>query len=72
MEKKESILGDVTEVLDIWLQPPVPFVLHQERVLVEEPNHTTSAKDPTRPNQEERRTLNRTGTCGDNSPCRHT
>jgi hypothetical protein len=31
------LLSDVTEVLDLWLQTPVPFVLHQEGMLVEEP-----------------------------------
>lgn len=30
-----SLLCDITEVLDLGLQTPVPFVLHQERVLVE-------------------------------------
>jgi hypothetical protein len=29
------LLGDVTEVLDLGLQTPVPLVLHQQRVLVE-------------------------------------
>lgn len=32
----KNILSDITEVLDLWLQTPVPFVFHQELVLVEE------------------------------------
>lgn len=31
-----NILGDVTEVLDLGLEAPVPFVLGKEGVLVEE------------------------------------
>jgi hypothetical protein len=29
------LLGDVTEILDLGLQTPVPFILHQQRMLVE-------------------------------------
>ena len=29
------LLGDVTEILDLGLQTPVPLIFHQERVLVE-------------------------------------
>src|SRR4051812_9246728 len=31
-----DILCNITEVLDLWLQPPVPFILGEKRVLVEE------------------------------------
>lgn len=30
-----NVLGNVAEVLDLWLQTPVPFVLLQELMLVE-------------------------------------
>lgn len=33
---REAVLGDVAEILDVGLQSPVPLVLLQQRVLVEE------------------------------------
>lgn len=33
-----GLLCDVTKVLDLWLKPPVPFVLLEQLMLVE---HTT-------------------------------
>lgn len=33
--RERCLLGDVTEVLDLGLQTPVPLIFHQERVLVE-------------------------------------
>lgn len=35
MLEKCCLLGDVTEVLDLGLQTPVPLVFHQEGVFVE-------------------------------------
>jgi hypothetical protein len=35
MLEGSCLLGDVTKVLDLGLQTPVPLVFHQERVLVE-------------------------------------
>lgn len=35
---EETLLSDITEVLDLGLQAPVPFVLCQQLVLVEKPN----------------------------------
>lgn len=31
------VLCDIAEVLDLWLKTPIPLVLHEERMLVEEP-----------------------------------
>lgn len=35
-EQRKNVLGDVAEVLDLGLQAPVPLVLLEEFVLVEE------------------------------------
>jgi len=34
-----GLLCDITEVFDLGLQTPVPFVLHQERVFIEMSGH---------------------------------
>jgi hypothetical protein len=36
MTEKQNILCDITKVLDLGLQTPIPLVLQQQWVLVEE------------------------------------
>lgn len=45
-ETGSNILCDVTEVLDLGLQAPVPFVFGKQRVLVEEPAREVSFAVP--------------------------
>lgn len=65
------LLGDVAEVGDFRLQSPVPIVLLEELVLVEESDGLMLASS-VREIYLAVRTLSRSGTCGDSSPCRRT
>ena len=73
VDKERHILGDVTEVLDLGLQTPVPFVFSQERVLVEMPK-CLLAKSTLFQNlrRNVKLTLSRTDTCDGNFPYHHT
>jgi hypothetical protein len=66
---RQDVLGDVAEVLDLGLNAPVPIVLLEKLVLVEE---TVDISTDSAMQKDFGHTQSRICTCGDNSPYHRT
>jgi hypothetical protein len=66
---EQDVLGNVAEVLDLRLNAPVPIVLLEKLVLVEE---TVDISTGSAMQTDYKHTQSRICTCGDNSPYHRT